>query len=230
MTRRCRIASWLLPGLLLACSSPAPRMDSTMDSSTRDVVVDPADTLAADLLTPDAGPPPPSFHLVTVEGETIKSGIFDPSVEYDSAGVGWLTYSWVDWPMYVETHLARSTDQGAHWSFVEKLSTSAAETNKDGEVVWRYETSTLVYDASDEPSRRWKYLAQRIPTPTASCSDGTCEAPRASWRPSMTSCESQSRGSSTIDEPSYVQLSKFVRTRTLASRLPWSGNNPTTST
>lgn len=176
-----RVVALALPFLLLlACSSTdSQSRDLAVDSSALDTsVVDTGFDMAnSDLSSADMGPPPPpTFSMLEVEGETIVSGVFDPALEYDSNGVGWMTYSWVDWPRYVETHLAKSTDQGQSWQFVTKLSTSSTEVFDTNEVVWRYETSTLVYDGGAPAAERWKYLAQRVPAPTASCSAAGCDA------------------------------------------------------
>ena len=66
---------------------------------------------------------------VSIVGDTPTNGIFDPSVEYAAgSGEGWLTYSAVfgglnPFGPHVETHLARSTDSGATWSFVSESGT-----------------------------------------------------------------------------------------------------------
>ena len=103
-------------------------------------------------------------------GERMEGGIYDPSIAYTPDGkVGWLAYSSVkgDYKpigQYVHTHLARSTDGGAHWEFVKELNTSTNGTlaMPDGKLlsgVWRYEVPTLVCDPADpDPSRRWKLL------------------------------------------------------------------------
>lgn len=101
-------------------------------------------------------------------GERLEGGIYDPSVAYTPDGkIGWLAYSSVkgDYKpigQYVHTHLARSTDGGAHWEFIKALNTSTngTLTLPDGKQlpgVWRYEVPTLVCDAADpDASRRWK--------------------------------------------------------------------------
>jgi hypothetical protein len=101
-------------------------------------------------------------------GDRIQSGIYDPSVAYTPDGsIGWLAYSSVtgdDKPVgpYVHTHLARTTDGGAHWEFVKALDIphDGTLTMNDGKKLtgaWRYEVPSLVCDASDpDASRRWK--------------------------------------------------------------------------
>jgi hypothetical protein len=108
----------------------------------------------------------PRFNKIDIHDENHKNGIFDISVEYGDDGVGWMAYSRVDIPMYVETRLARSTDHGRTWTYVGTLNPSVAGNCKqDGNVakgVWRYETPALVYDRSDKPARRWKLFSQRV--------------------------------------------------------------------
>lgn len=110
--------------------------------------------------------PQPRFSEIDIRGERHKHGIFDISVEYGDDGVGWMAYSRVDAPMYVETHLAKSTDHGRTWSYVRTPNRSVVGTFRQGGKVikgaWRYETPALVYDRGDRPLRRWKLFAQRV--------------------------------------------------------------------
>jgi hypothetical protein len=68
---------------------------------------------------------------------------------------------------YVHTHLARTTDGGAHWEFVKVLNRSAdgTLTMPDGTQLsgaWRYEVPSLVSDPADpDASRRWKLFVHR---------------------------------------------------------------------
>lgn len=108
----------------------------------------------------------PVFDKVLIAGEDHKNGIFDPSVEYGADGIGWMTYSKVEWPARVSIHLARSNDHGKTWTHVQDLFESASDElmveGETREVVWRYETSSLLYDPEDEPGRQWKVFAQRL--------------------------------------------------------------------
>lgn len=110
--------------------------------------------------------PASSFERIHVVGEKHASGIFDPSIEYGPDGVGWMSYSRVRLPEYVDTHLATSTDGGKTWRYVATINESvrdpAALAGK--EAYWRYETSTLVYDPGDRAERRWKLFVERYPT------------------------------------------------------------------
>lgn len=106
-----------------------------------------------------------AFERLTVVGDELKSGIFDVSMEYDDAGTGWLAYSWIEIPKFVETHLAKSTNHGQTWEFVgvlEKSATSNIEENgKRVKGAWREETPCLLFDPSDAPERRWKLFTNR---------------------------------------------------------------------
>ena len=107
------------------------------------------------------------------EGDRLQSGIYDPSVAYTSdGGTGWLAYSSITGDFkpvgpYVNTHLARSTDGGAHWQFVQALNTAAGATlvTEDGKSLsgaWRYEVPSLVHDPADpDASARWKLFVHR---------------------------------------------------------------------
>lgn len=113
----------------------------------------------------------PKLKQLKVGGGQRHNGIFDASVEYGDDGIGWLAYSSINIPKFVEVHLAKSTDKGKTWSFV-----APANTSKEGSVkskskgkskgkstagVWRYETPSLLFDPSDKPERRWKLYSNR---------------------------------------------------------------------
>jgi hypothetical protein len=108
----------------------------------------------------------PGFSQIDIRGENPKNGIFDISVEYGDDGIGWMAYSRIEVPMYVETRLARSNDHGRTWKYVSTLNPSVPGIFKqDGKVikgVWRYETPALLYDRGDRPARRWKLFVQRV--------------------------------------------------------------------
>jgi hypothetical protein len=133
----------------------------------------------------------PSYPELTVSGEVLTNGIFDPSVEYDGAGTtGWLAYSSVygnvtPWGPHVETHLARSDDRGASWSFVQVVNASTAGTlirpgreNLDG--VWNAEVASLVHDP-DDPGHEWKVFAHRIFRKSEDGFTGEQNVPSHSW-------------------------------------------------
>lgn len=106
-----------------------------------------------------------TFTKIDIRGENPKNGFFDISVEYGDDGVGWMAYSRVQVPQFVETHLAKSTDHGRNWTYVSTVNPSKKGTFRlNGKLlqgVWRYETPTLVYDRTDRPARRWKLFAHR---------------------------------------------------------------------
>jgi hypothetical protein len=107
------------------------------------------------------------------EGDRLQSGIYDPSVAYTAdGGTGWLAYSSITGDFkpvgpYVNTHLARSTDGGAHWRFIQALNTAAGATlvTSDGKTLsggWRYEVPSLVHDPTDpNVGARWKLFVHR---------------------------------------------------------------------
>lgn len=110
---------------------------------------------------------------LSVSGEAANNGIFDPSVEYAQVGsTGWLAYSAVSGPELpfgpnVETHLARSDDGGASWTFVQEINPSSAPTTvtlANGQTVqgqWNYEVPSLLYDPTDAAAP-WKLSHLRL--------------------------------------------------------------------
>ena len=102
---------------------------------------------------------------ISILGEDPRNGLFDTSIEYGDDGVGWLAYSRVTLPEYVETHIAKSVDKGRTWRYVTAANRSTKGSlivaGKKVKGIWRYETPTLVYDRSDIPARRWKIFVQR---------------------------------------------------------------------
>lgn len=119
------------------------------------------------------GAPGAAYQQVVVQGETSNNGMLDPSVEFDSAGlVGWMAYSAIHgtrfpWGPHVETHLARSLDNGATWTFVQVVNPSSAVTTitvpgvGDVDGVWNNEVASLVHDPMDA-GREWKMFTHHI--------------------------------------------------------------------
>lgn len=110
------------------------------------------------------------YEKITIIGETAKSGVADPSIEYDQNGIGWMAYSAVDGTgkfSHVSTHLAKSTDHGKTWAYVSTINPSTRDMlyptlpvmiKKYGskiEGTWFQEVCTLVHDPND-PGKEWK--------------------------------------------------------------------------
>jgi hypothetical protein len=108
--------------------------------------------------------------FATLGGEPAPfRGYGDPSLEYDpSTDTLWLSYSWLDVLVSdpgpppqidfgVRTHLARSDDGGASFSFVKSVNETTALTHPDSGVPgWAiHEVSTLVREAADAWQMLW---------------------------------------------------------------------------
>ncbi len=144
--------------------------------------------LAGFALSAAAGAQPMQVRVV---GDAPRNGIFDPSVEFaPGASEGWLSYSAVfgtiqPWGPHVETHLARSSDAGATWSFDGVVNASFFDTltltggaSQDG--VWNYEVSSLVHDPADSGAE-WKLFAHRIFRKTENDFSEEQNLPAYSW-------------------------------------------------
>jgi len=105
------------------------------------------------------------YSKINISKDAVKNGIFDISVEYGGDGIGWMAYSRVSLPKYVETKIAKSTNRGRTWKYVTTVNRSKdgyrMNGNKKQYGVWRHETPSLLYDPKDKPSRRWKLFSQR---------------------------------------------------------------------
>ena len=129
-------------------------------------------------LTACAAPPKKAIHSpktvhskakaqnkININKDTVNNGIFDISIEYDSKGIGWMAYSRVILPKYVETRVAKSTDKGKTWKFIKTVNRSKDGYQQLGKKkqkgAWRNETPSLLYDPQDKPHRRWKLFYQR---------------------------------------------------------------------
>lgn len=138
-----------------------------------------------------AGPTQAQPARVSVAGDAPLNGIFDPSVEFaPGASEGWLSYSSVfgtilPWGPHVETHLARTADSGASWTFDSVVNASFFDTiiltgggTQDG--VWNYEVSSLVHDPADSGAE-WKLFAHRVFRKTENDFTGEQNLPAYSW-------------------------------------------------
>jgi len=107
-----------------------------------------------------AAEPKDRYARVKIKGTPAKNGMFDVSVEYGPDGTGWLAYSQVQIPKFINTHIAKSTDHGATWRHVTQVGESResvlTRNGKRIHGVWRDETACLLYDPTDQPKRRWK--------------------------------------------------------------------------
>jgi hypothetical protein len=135
---------------------------------------------------------PPTFHCrldstcpeVMVGGDPLATlgtgpapfrGYGDPSLEYDPAtGALWLSYSWLDVlvsdagpprqiDLGVRTHLARSDDGGASFTFVKSVNKTTTLTHPDSGVPgWAmHEVSTLLHEAPDTWQMLWLTYFER---------------------------------------------------------------------
>jgi hypothetical protein len=99
------------------------------------------------------------FSRVEMAKQPAKHGVYDPSVEYDDKGVGWLSYSSIEMPKTVQTDLAKSTNGGRTWEQVTVINPPLEEeiacAGRKQKGVWRNEVSSIVYDRGD-PGREWK--------------------------------------------------------------------------
>ena len=103
-----------------------------------------------------------NFSKIDISGDVQKNGIYDISIEYDNSGIGWMAYSRVELPKYVETHIAKSNDHGKTWDHVIRVNSSEHNSHNQ-QAIWRSETPTLLFDPTDAASRRWKLYSHRYP-------------------------------------------------------------------
>jgi len=86
------------------------------------------------------------------------AGIYDPSLAFGPKA-GWMAYSMVVNPGVVETHIARTDDQGQTWRHVMRVNaaTPGSVVHEGATIkgIWRHEVPCLVYDPTDT-GREWK--------------------------------------------------------------------------
>lgn len=120
-----------------------------------------------DQLQARAADAPPAYERVVIVGDDAPNGNYDPSVEYDADGVGWLAYSAVTAGKQgeVATRIARSPDQGRTWTRVADVNapSPARAPLPGGKTLkgkWWHEVPTLVHDPGDA-GREWKLYWHR---------------------------------------------------------------------
>lgn len=113
------------------------------------------------------------FQKIQIQGESWASnGIYDPSIDYDSSGVqGWLAYTAVSGNrQFVQTHIARTTDHGATWSYIARANQATESSlvlpvelgggTRQG--TWVYEVPSLLRDSTEpNPNKRWKLFTHK---------------------------------------------------------------------
>lgn len=115
---------------------------------------------------PDPKPQPKEFEELAPQGDILKTGVADASLEYGGTMTGWMAYSSVDFTkpqrQYVATHIAKSQDLGLTWQFT-TVANSANDIFQNGSYIgtWRNETPSLVYIPTETPDKRWKLYYQR---------------------------------------------------------------------
>jgi hypothetical protein len=119
----------------------------------------------------------PACPEITIQGDAPQSlangpsparGYADPSIRRDPAtGVLWLAYSWPHLQsvpgatgadttvVAVDSHLARSDDGGATWSFVRSLWTSGPDRGDAGESGWRNQEVVSLAPATTSSGAVW---------------------------------------------------------------------------
>ena len=103
-----------------------------------------------------------------IAGETAPQGIYDPSVEYEEDGIGWMSYSAVTAGnnACVETNLAKTTNHGETWVFVSSINPCNDDSVvEDGETMagrWRYEVATILHDPKLSPDGSKAAFLRRV--------------------------------------------------------------------
>lgn len=114
----------------------------------------------------------PAGPELAIAGETAAAGIFDPSILAGDTLNAAVAYSSVPDQMTIRTHLAVTSDGGAHWTLAAEpnvpVAAQIASTDStecptgtcSGNLI--SEVSSLIYDADDpDANRRWKLFAHR---------------------------------------------------------------------
>lgn len=109
---------------------------------------------------------------ITVQQDPGPPGGFDPSIQYGPDGeVGWMVFSALGNvvrsvnPLIDSIVVAKSTDHGRSWSFVQIINHARDETRTIGgerlSGIMKYEVPTLVYHPEDR-GREWKLYANKM--------------------------------------------------------------------
>ena len=155
------------------------------------------------------------YEKINVIGESSYWGMYDPSVEYDENGTGWLAYTALDdfrKELYsIETHLARSLDHGKTWTYIGKANSGSAEdVAMEGgpiRVIYREETPTLLYDPSDpSPSKRWKLFAVRGFSPSGRSKDSKWQYVHITYKSAATPEELSAAGETYLFGSKYCRM------------------------
>lgn len=131
-----------------------------------------ADTTAPASTTGAAESGAAALEIIDIRGQPGPPGAFDPSIQYGRDGrTGWMVYSALGGtirpsnPFVASTLLARSTDNGRSWTYVQTINspidTIQSVKGKELEGIFKYEVPTLVYHPEDR-GREWKLFTHKM--------------------------------------------------------------------
>jgi hypothetical protein len=144
---------------LLACRPAPPPGDAPGTSADHTAEAPPTCELPAVELVGDA-------ELRPTSEPPAPGGRFDPSPVFPGGGPeGYVSYSIVHSlhgeELLVNTHVAATTDGGRTWRWLAQVNANEPVTLgcPDAPCVTNHEVSSLLYDPTDAPARRWKLAA-----------------------------------------------------------------------